>query len=514
MPPNKSLDDYESKESIKEKLQRLIKKEEPKQEELSRTKPDVPIVPINCPDATTLSRTAWGEGKKAVFFWIDNNAGEHNVDAVQKGLKADGYDIGYETIKKNLNRLTKDEKVIKIKIGHDSFYKNIHEIKTQEKLDEKKQVEEIVGEMDDLEKRLSQALRFEKRKLEDIKFHSVKIIFNPEYIRQTYKRDNFEGRRLLASPHTPEDMVNKILDRGMKAESIYQRWHSPNPENIKDISGGFQETINVSGHTGFIGNFKVQVYGTGSLIIIGDFSEHSINLIRWREFERYISGLMMGRCGYEFLDMTDYCTILFEMNVDKQMPPVEFTGRGSFSITVRQFDEYFQRKYLKEIDGETYLRDEIVMTKEVPYNQMANEILASIEGGVSSGTAIRNQFNFERAMNRVNDKFLQNDKTMEFLLRDSQQKGTVMQQLLETNQRILEAMSGRKSKEPKPKPKPQVETLISPKSDTPKQATTDTPKKAVEAKSMYRVCPHCGKDVWIVLKKCSHCNKEMVKEAG
>jgi len=507
--PNKSLDEFQQKETIREKLQRLIKKEESKREENRPVNQSVCPVQT-CPDVPSLSRFTWGKGKRIVKAWVNEHEGENNLDAIWKGLCSDGHDIGKETVKKNLNRLSKEGMITKIKVGHDSFYKNINDIKTQDKIEEKKQAEEIAEDIDELEKRLADALRLEKRKLQDLKFHSIKIIFNPEYIKETYQRDNQKGRRnLLSSPHTPEDMIERILDRGMKAESIFQRWHSPTPDNIKDINGGFQETIKVSEHTGFVGNFKIQVYGTGSVIIMGEFSKHPIDLIRWREFERYISGLMMGRCGYEFLDMTDYCTVLFEMNVDKIMPKTEVTASGSFSITIRQFDEYFQRKYLKEIDGEMYLRDEIVMTKDVPYSQMTHEILASIEGGVSSAVAIRNQFNYERAMGRINEKFMQNDKTVEFLLRDNQQKGMMFQQLLETNKKILEEMSGRKTKKAKD------ENFISQLSDTPKDApAVSKPKEAVQdTKSMYRACPSCGREVWVVLKTCTHCGSGMVKEA-
>jgi len=498
----KSMDEFSNEPNIRAILEKAGKS-------ISDAETKDTNVPSKCPvqeeKQGELSRTAWGQGVKLILKWIKRNDGEHNVSAVQKGLANDGVDINYETIKKNLNRLAKKELIKKIKVGHDSFYSNLHDIKEQDGIIKQEQATELGDSIDELEKRLASTLNIDNKKIDEICFHSIKLIFNPEHIRKKHERDIAEGR--LPDPqsiYTPDQMINRVLDRAMSPDSIYQKWHSPHPENIRDIKGGYQETVKLSEQSGFIGKLNFQIFGTGSFIIFGEFSDHPIKLLRIQEFERYISGIMSGRCGYELCDLVDYCSVLFELNLDKRLPNVGVgKADGGFEITLRQFNEYFIRKYTKEIDGEMYLREEVVLTKEVPYNQFLHEVMAAAQGGVSSQVAIRTQFNFERSMERVNQKLLHNDKAIEFLLKDNQQKSIATQALIETNRQILEYLAGKKTAHDKPK---QEKPVIQVK----KQEPVNKPEHIDQMKSCYKVCQSCKHSYFGVLKKCPKCGKEQV----
>ena len=520
--PDTTLDDYQEKQKkeksrIREMLQRLGGKEPEKQPEESRKEQVVPTVPTGkieppsippetvVPTQDKLSRLTADNNRKIVLDWVNAHSGNHSVDAVFKNLKLCGYDISKDNAKKILQRLEDDKQITKINIGYWAFYERIT-------TDKQIKIEEISDKVTELEKQLSEALQIDKGKIPQV--HKIILVLSKESIQEAIETLG-KGGHLPELSITPQDALG-VLTNSAHRDSIYQRWsRMALNEKTKPINGGFQENVAISPSSGFIGEMKVQVYENGTLWISFNFSEHPIDLTKWREFEQWLTGFSQSRMGWGFLELTRYIKIAqFEYSIDTVLKNIG--GKGSFVFTAKVLgDLIYTRLYSKEIDGQLYERREVGLEEPVPYDLWLQKTQAMMFGGMGMQFAVKQQHELEKFQKTVSDTLTQYGDSIRYLLKDSQQRGISDQRQTEINIKILESLRGRKvgkepptpkpvpeAKKPRP-PEPSRQTLISNKDDTPKQPQTSL---------KYRTC-ECGASVWVARAKCQNCGKELKKEA-
>lgn len=486
MPPDKTLDDFQNdKMKIAELFERIRKKSK-KEAEPSKTEQVVPTV------VPTLSRLPEvDDTKRRIEEYLNTHANEHTVKDVVGGLKDEGMTISYENAKKTLQRLAKDNRIDRIKNGYWVTYKG--------KLTQKQvKIEELTSKAMQLETQLAESLELDKGKIPQV--HKIIFVLNKKSVETAQERVGIEGdgsrvQELSTIPQTTQIETEKMLGVVLNPshpDSIWSKWSKrASPNQTKKINGGIQESIKITEQTGFIGRMTVQIFENGGLWMGFDFSQHPIDLVRWREFEQWLTGIMQGRCDYGFLELTKYLSLgQFEWNIDGLLQKME--GDGKYCWTAKFLDDVvYTRLYKKEIDGKVVERREAGLEKDVPYLNWLQRAQAMIFGGVGMQFAVRQQHELEVFQHTVYESMNKQNNALQFLLKQNQQQ-------MAMNERLLaEVTKKRERKVRVEQPQVKEETKVEAKPVVKEGTITNT-----------KVCAKCGLKMWSAYMVCPQCNEQ------
>jgi Fe2+ or Zn2+ uptake regulation protein len=389
-----TIEDYQEPD-IKSILEKAGKSEKPP--EMSRPEPEMSrLEDIGTNEMSRLPLGFPARTREACLYVLNEFKEQFSIKKMLGVLKNRGLEVNFEQVKKSMNRLVEEGLVNKSKIMGISHYE----------LSKHKEVEPIETTPEILEEQIVDFITEDKGVIPNI--HKIIMVLKKESA-ELIHRDILGGRRLGATlTPAPETItignLTHVILNTMHPESIYQRWARTSiPEQTKEISGGFQEDIKITEQTGFIGTMKAQLYGTGTLWLSFDFSEHPIEFTRWREFEQWLTGIMQGRCSYGFLELTKWFTMsTFEWSIDKQVRRMDASAK--YALTVSDLDDnIYARYYAKEIDGESFIRHEVGLNEEMPYTKWMEQTQALLFGGKGLQWAVKSQHQFEQFMVRTSN---------------------------------------------------------------------------------------------------------------
>jgi len=269
----------------------------------------------------------------------------------------------YDSVRRGLERLREGGEVQSVKKGRDVFWI----IPSAETVDE---------QVLELERQLGDIIIDPKRPPPEL--HNVHFYIKKENC------DKFE---------VPLSDRLKTLFNTIDPRSAYQRLLKTASGRVSQIRGGVMEYHEWKGRT-----VCLELYGTGSMNITINASEHPLSIEDYLFFEEWLDATLKARTGYSFIELQDITTVCWEWAVDS-LPPERIDLSGKYAITVRQFDGMVSRLYLKHFkDGTIKERMEQVVNTEIKYDEWMQGSLVQMAGGVNSQFLIRESFEHKKNM--------------------------------------------------------------------------------------------------------------------
>ena len=276
----------------------------------------------------------------------------------------------YDSIRQALSRLSQEGLVQKVKKGRDTFWK----IPTVKQVDE---------QVDEAEQELSRLIAMED--FVPPEFHGIQYYL---------KKENCDKSKGYLSDRL------KTMFNAMHPLSFYQGFAR---RSVTQIRGGIQEKFDFRGNT-----VTIQAYGTGKVNIYVESSQHPISFEEILFMEEWLDALLQSITGYSFRELKDITTVNWEWAIDRGLGGdsdqtlERFDMSGKYAITVRQFDGMVSRIYLKHFkDGSIKERTEQVVNQEISYPEWLKNSSVMFAGGVSSQFVIRQQFQHEKEMEKL-----------------------------------------------------------------------------------------------------------------
>jgi len=308
---------------------------------------------------------------------LDGDKGEeYKVKVIGRSVGCDA-----DTARSLCERLQKQQRIGKRYVGSEVFY---YSLKAKPTIKKEEKAEDI----------LLKTLGLKDEKITGL--HKIFLIFQKE--------------------RTLTKMIGSLLSKFdvFRPNSLYQSWRGKR----KQISGGFQ-----SSYPFRQGTITVQIWGTGSFQATFDTSDTPMPPEDWNALMSFLDGLFVANADMPISDVKDYLEVLFEISIDGRKE--EYAGSGKFSITLRQFDDYIQRVYLKD-EKEGLVRNEVARQTPMGYNDFVESVIAPLQGGVNFQYMIRNQHQIEQSILTIEKNILditkrfdKRDRVIEHLLKEN-----------------------------------------------------------------------------------------------
>ena len=220
------------------------------------------------------------------------------------------------------------------------------------------------------------------------KLHRLFFTFNPRTVKENLKKagydleENPNKKGGGGFPHSEIDIstLNELCNPFR--ENLYQRYVPS--KTSEQIDGGYQDHMSFTTKGRGI---TVQTFGTGSVNIIIDCSKDPLHPADLIPLYTAIDIFFQSKYGYSFLrDLIDFFFITqIEFNRDGKV--IEAVPKGEV-VTVRELSDWAFRFYSKDIENDTYFREEYIYAdgKRPP---TASQFLLSLESALQGGVNVQ-----------------------------------------------------------------------------------------------------------------------------